>query len=93
VKAVSFMQSQSGEPRIQGVLFGLTPGQISKPIVGGSGVYLIAPVTDRTQTQVPTDLTMFRKQFSSTAMVGIRTNLIKSMIKNADKKDNRAKFF
>ncbi len=92
-KAVSFMQSQSGEPRIQGVVFGLTPGQISKPIVGGTGVYLISPVTERTQTQVPTDLTMFRKQFSSTAMVSIRTNLIKSLIKNADKQDNRAKFF
>lgn len=93
VKAVSFMQSQGGEPRIQGALFALAPGQVSKPIIGSQGVYLIAPLTEKTQTQVPTDLTMFRKQLSSTAMVGIRTNLVKSLIKNADVKDNRAKFF
>ncbi len=93
VKAVSFMQSQSGEPRIQGTLFAMEPGQISKPIIGSQGVYLVSPVTAKTQTQIPTDLTMFRKQVSSSAMVGIRTNLIKSLIKNADKQDNRAKFF
>ena len=93
IKAVSFMQSQSGEPRIQGTLFTMNVGQVSKPIIGSQGVYLIAPVTEKTQSQVPTDLTMFRKQLASGAMVGVRTNLIKSLIKNAEVKDNRAKFF
>jgi peptidyl-prolyl cis-trans isomerase D len=93
VKAVSFLQSQSGEPRIQGALFALETGKVSKPIIGNQGVYLISPITAKTQTQIPTDLTMFRKQVSSSAIVGIRTNLIKALIKNADKQDNRATFF
>ena len=93
VRNVSFLQTQAGEPRIQGTLFTLTAGQVSKPIVGNSGVYLIAPVTDRTQVQTPSDLTMFRRQVSSTAIVNVRSNLMKSLVKNAELKDNRARFF
>jgi peptidyl-prolyl cis-trans isomerase D len=93
VRNVSFLQTQAGEPRIQGTLFTLTAGQVSKPIVGNSGVYLISPVTDRTQVQTPSDLTMFRRQVSSTAVVNVRSNLMKSLVKNAELRDNRARFF
>lgn len=93
VHGASFLQSQAGEPRIQGLLFNMTPGQISQPIMGNSGVFLISPVTAKTQTQAPTDLTMFRRQMSSSAMVAVRTNLIKSMTKDAKVQDNRARFF
>lgn len=93
VRNVSFLQTQAGEPRIQGTLFSMTTGQISKPIIGTSGVYLISPVTDRTQVQTPSDLTMFRRQVSSTAVVNVRSNLMKSLVKNAELKDNRARFF
>jgi hypothetical protein len=93
VRNVSFLQTQAGEPRIQGTLFSMTTGQISKPIIGTSGVYLISPVTDRNQVQTPSDLTMFRRQVSSTAIVNVRSNLMKSLVKNAELKDNRARFF
>lgn len=93
VRGASFMQSQAGEPRLQGILFTMTPGQISQPIIGNNGVFLVSPITDKTQNQVPTDLTMFRRQLSSTATVSVRTNLIKSMIKEAAVRDNRARFF
>ena len=93
VRNVSFLQTQAGEPRIQGTLFAMTAGQVSKPIVGTSGVYVISPVTDRAQVQTPSDLTMFRRQVSSTAIVNVRSNLMKSLVKNAELKDNRAKFF
>lgn len=93
VRNVSFLQTQAGEPRIQGTLFTMTTGQVSKPIIGTSGVYLISPVTDRTQVQTPSDLTMFRRQVSSTAIVNVRSNLMKSLVKNAELKDNRARFF
>jgi hypothetical protein len=71
----------------------LATGQISTPIIGNSGVYLVSPLTEKSQTQIPTDLTMFRRQVSSSAVVGVRTNLIKSLIKNAASEDNRARFF
>lgn len=93
VKGVSFMQSQGGEPRVQGTVFALTTGQVSQPIIGNSGVYLVSPVSDKTQSQIPTDLTNLRRQVSSTAVVGVRTNLIKSLVKKSDLKDNRARFF
>jgi len=93
IRGVSFLQSQGGEPRLQGTLFSLTPGQVSQPIVGNNGVYVISPLTEKTQSQAPADLTMFRRQVASTSTVSIRTNLIKSLVKRSEMKDNRAKFF
>lgn len=93
IKGISFLQSQGGEPRVQGAAFSLATGQISQPIIGNNAVYLVSPVTDKTQSQMPTDMTMFRRQVSSSAVVGVRTNLIKSMVKKAETKDNRARFF
>ncbi|MCB0525312.1 MAG: peptidylprolyl isomerase [Saprospiraceae bacterium] len=93
VKNVSFQQSQGGEPAIQGVAFGITAGQVSKPIIGNGGVYVLSPITEPTQAQVPSDLTLFRRQIASSAMVSYRTNLLKSMIKKADKADNRSRFY
>jgi len=87
------MQSQGGEPRLQGTLYALTAGQVSQPIIGNTGVYVVSPITEKTQSQTPTDITMFRRQVSSSATVGIRTNLIKSMVKKAEMQDNRARFY
>jgi len=93
IRGVSFMQSQGGEPRLQGTLYALTAGQVSQPIIGNTGVYVVSPITEKTQSQTPTDITMFRRQVSSSATVGIRTNLIKSMVKKAEMQDNRARFY
>lgn len=93
VKGISFLQSQGGEPRLQGVAFSLATGQVSQPIIGNNGVYVVSPITEKTQSQMPTDMTMFRRQVSSSAVVGVRTNLIKSLVKKSEMKDNRARFF
>ena len=93
VKGVSFLQTQGGEPRIQGAVFALPVGQISAPIAGNGGVYLVSPITEKTQSQIPTDLTMFRRQLASSANVNVRTNLIKALVKKAETVDNRARFF
>ena len=93
VRGASFMQAQAGEPRLQGLLFTLATGQVSAPIIGSTGVFLVSPVSDKVQTQVPTDLTMFRRQVTSTALVNVRTNLMKSLIKKAEMQDNRTRFF
>jgi peptidyl-prolyl cis-trans isomerase D len=93
IRGVNFMQSQGGEPRVQGTVFSLPTGQVSQPIIGNNGVYVIAPITAKSQSQVPTDLTNFRRQMASSAMVGIRANLIKSLLKKAETQDNRARFY
>lgn len=92
VKAVSMM-SAGGEPRVLGTVFHQTKGQISQPIAGSAGVYVVQTLGDKPQTQIPADLTMFRRQYTSSAASTIRTNLMESLKKDAKIKDNRSRFY
>ena len=92
VKAVSMMSS-GGEPRVLGTVFHLAKGETSAPILGASGVYIIQTLSDKPQTQIPADLTMFRKQYTSSAASSIRTNIMATLKKEANIKDNRSRFY
>jgi hypothetical protein len=87
------MMSSGGEPRVLGTVFHLAKGETSGPILGSSGVYVIQTLSDKPQTQIPADLTMFRKQYTSSAATTIRTNLLPSLKKYANIKDNRSRFY
>jgi peptidyl-prolyl cis-trans isomerase D len=89
----STMLQGGSEPRMIGTAFSLAKGAVSTPIGGNSGVYIVSPISDKLAVQPPADLTMFRKQVSSTATSQIRANLLKSMIKAADIGDNRSRFY
>jgi peptidyl-prolyl cis-trans isomerase D len=84
----SFMQA-GGEARVVGTVFSLPKDQVSKPIPGSSGVYLVKPVSDKPEAQLPPDLTMFRRQANSTAVTFVRRELLTAMKKDADIRDNR----
>ncbi len=88
----TFMQG-GGEPRIVGTVFRLAKDAVSAPIVGAGGVYVVSPLSDKPQSQLPPDLTMFRRQMSSTAVSAAKIGLMKAMKKSADLMDNRSKFF
>ncbi len=81
------------EPRVVGTLFGLNNGQVSKPIMGKTGVYVIQPITEKKPATTPPDLTMFRNQVKSTASSGFRASFMNSLKKNANIKDNRDIFY
>ena len=89
----STMMQAGGEPRVIGTVFSLAKGAISGPIIGSGGVYVIQPLSDKTAVQVPSDLTLFRKQVNSTSASAVRTSLINSMKKQVDLLDNRNRFF
>ena len=82
-----------GEPRVVGTVFNLAKGAISGPIIGSGGLYVVQPISDKTAMQIPADLTMFRRQVSSTAASAVRINLLTTMKKHADLLDNRNRFF
>jgi peptidyl-prolyl cis-trans isomerase D len=82
-----------GEPRVVGAAFGTPKGTTSKPVAGRSGVYLVQPISDVVAGQTAPDLTMFRRQVTSTNSAMVRGNLLNSLKKNADIKDNRSRFF
>jgi len=92
LKSGNFLQT-TGEPRVTGTLFSLETGTVSKPIVGSMGVVVLKPLTDKTQPPIPADITMFRRQMSSQAVGGMRTNLIKSLEAQYKVQDNRFKFW
>lgn len=92
MKQGSFVQT-GGEPRVIGTVFSMTKGAVSAPIVGNGGVYVVSPIADPLKPQVPSDLTMFRRQSLSPAVSSVRLNLMNAMKKAADIKDNRSRFF
>jgi peptidyl-prolyl cis-trans isomerase D len=92
MKTASFLQT-SGEPRVIGTVFNLTKGAVSAPIAGNSGVFVVSPISDPLKPEVPADLSMFRRQVLSSTLSNVRQNLLNSMKKAADIKDNRSRFF
>ena len=92
LRGANFLQT-SNEPRITGTLFSLETGKISQPIVGNVGVTVIMPITDKTQMQMPADMTMFRRQLSSQAANSMRMSLMKSLQRQYKVEDNRYRFW
>lgn len=90
--AANFLQT-ANEPRITGMLFKLETGKVSPMIEANMGVAVIQPVTDKTQPQMPADITMFRKQMSSQAMSAMRTSLMRSLQRQHEVEDFRFKFW
>jgi peptidyl-prolyl cis-trans isomerase D len=87
------MMQGAGEPRVIGTLFSMAKDAISPALPGIGGVYVIKPLTEKPQAQVPADLTLFRRQVSSSAVTTIKPNLLEALKKQADIRDNRSRFF
>lgn len=81
------------DPRVVGTAFALDKGVVSPPITSNSGVYVVLPLTDKPQIQVPADLTMFKRQASSSAQAVFRMGFVESMKKAAEVADFRSRFY
>ena len=92
LRGANFLQT-SGEPRVSGTLFNLETGKISAPIIGNNSVIVIQPIADKTQPQMPADMTLFRRQMSSQAAGAMRTSLMKSLQRQYKVQDNRFRFW
>lgn len=92
MKAATFTQT-GGEPRVIGTAFSLAKGAVSAPIAGNGGVFVVSPVSDVVKSELPSELTQYRRQLLSSAVSNVRANLINSMKKAADIKDTRSRFF
>ncbi|MBK7936192.1 MAG: peptidylprolyl isomerase [Lewinellaceae bacterium] len=81
------------EPRVVGTAFSLAKDAVSAPVAGNSGVYILSPIADKLEQQMPADLTMFRRQAYTSAASMMRINLMNSMKKSAKVEDFRSKFY
>ncbi len=89
----TFLPNGGTEPRVVGTAFFVAKGSVSKPITGNSGIYVVMPTSEKPNLPAPPDLTLFRRQNSSSASSNVRMNLLPELKKQADIRDNRAKFF
>lgn len=87
------MLQAGSEPRVIGAAFSLAKDAVSGPITGNSAVWVVSPISDKPQIQLPADMTLYRRQASSSAMSTIRINMMNSLKKTAELADFRSRFY
>ncbi len=89
----TFIPNLGAEARVIGSAFTTETGQVSKPIAGDNGVYVLK-VTNKTNIDnSPVDKNVLRQQMASPIKGQIRGTILRSLRKKADLVDNRSKFF
>ncbi len=88
----AFIPGLGSEPKVLAAAQFLTENQVSAPIVGDNGVYILE-VKSKTATGVTPNVAQLKKEEASRLQTMARQNLMKSLRKSADIEDNRYNFF
>jgi len=80
------------EPKVVGVAFGLNEGDVSEPIEGERGVYVIK-VTKKTEAPVLENYGTYAAQQAQKARNGVTTKVIEALKAAADIEDYRGTFY
>lgn len=83
---------QKNEPKVISAAFNLENGQVSKPVTGDNGVYIVK-LLNKTTLSNPPNIAQLRRQTSSAAQGQVPRQLIQGMKKNANIEDNRSRFY
>jgi peptidyl-prolyl cis-trans isomerase D len=83
---------QKNEPKVIAAAFNLNPGQVSQPIVGDHGVFVVKLV-NKNDLANPANIAQLRRQTSSNSQAQVPQRLIQSMKNAAKIKDNRSRFY
>jgi peptidyl-prolyl cis-trans isomerase D len=93
VFANNFIPDLGNEPKVLGTAFRLEPGQLSKPIVGNSGVYVLQLVGQPMAAANTADMAQVRQRMSAGSRSQVRNAMIQALKDQADIKDNRSEFY
>jgi len=80
------------EPEVVGAVFGLEPGQVSKPIAGEKGVYVVELVALNKAPGMES-YRNFANQQTQQRRQGVENRVFEALKENAKIEDNRAKFY
>lgn len=83
----------SSEPKVVATAFKTDLNQISAPVAGNSGVYIVMPTNKPPVAAAPGNLAQIKSSSQQTARNSVRARLMQAMRKNADIVDHRSKFF
>ncbi len=90
--ASAFLPSAGNEPKVVAEAFNVDLNQLSEPIVGNSGVFVLVPSTKSTP-EAGANVAQVRQSSQQSIRGLIRTRLMPAMRKKADITDNRSRFF
>ena len=80
------------EPKVVGAAFSLKEGEVSEPIEGAKGVYIIK-ATKITEAPTLDNYGVYANQATNTARAGVTTKILEALKEAADIEDNRATFY
>jgi peptidyl-prolyl cis-trans isomerase D len=90
--SATFVPSLGAEPKVIGEAFNLNQGDVSKPIVGKSGVFVVKLI-NKPQAGQATNLPQVRRAMVTPYRNQVPRNLIQAMKDKADIEDNRFRFY
>jgi hypothetical protein len=80
------------EPNVVGAFYGVEKGQLSAPIIGNSGVYVVSP-SDLKDSQVPKEYSSLKKQLEAQLQPRANFEVFNALKAMSDIEDNRVKFY
>ena len=80
------------EPNVVGAFYGIEKGQLSKPVKGNNGVYVVY-ADDFIASKAPKDLTSLKKQLDGKIKPRANFEAANALRELTDIEDNRAKFY
>ena len=88
----TFVQDLGSEPKVMASAFNLNENEVSAPIVGQTGVFVVKMVR-RPILATASNIPQLRQNISSQSRSQVAAQLIPAVRKNADISDNRFKFY
>jgi peptidyl-prolyl cis-trans isomerase D len=89
----AFIPNLGAEPIVVAKAFKVDLNQISEPLVGNSGVFIVKPV-NKPQATTPVNIVQVRMTSQQTArMIANKARMMQSLVSQADIEDKRSKFF
>ncbi|MDX1477884.1 MAG: peptidylprolyl isomerase [Saprospiraceae bacterium] len=89
---IEFMRNIGNEPKVLGTAYGLPQGQVSAPIIGENGVYVIE-VVRKADAPVAQNIPDLRRQAISTFLQAMQFEMMPALREHAKIKDNRYTYF
>ena len=80
------------EPNVVGAFYGTEQGQVSNPVVGNSGVYVVSTEAIK-ESAAPKDYTALKKQLESQLQPRANTEVYSALKELAEIEDNTSKFY
>ena len=80
------------EPNVVGAFYGTEEGQMSKPVVGNSGVYVVSTEAVK-ESAAPKDFTALKKQLEGQLHPRANFEVFNALKELAEIEDNRSKFY